>query len=291
MNARVDVNARVSQALRQGGGVVAVRDRPDLARPLAHLRERGELCSVLPGVFAPAGASSNWPILAQAACRWDPDAVVVGDAAAALSFWPELVPTTVEVGARRVRFVRAGFTFRERRVPPDLVRTQDGLRFAAPALTALDLVERRGTDAIDRALRSRMVTVPALREALDLVPHRRGNKARRNAVIDSVDGPWSAAERLAHRHFRKAGLRGWRANVEVRVRGARYFLDIVFEKERVVVEIDGRVHLSPDLFESDRRRNNDLVLAGWRVLHVTWQMLVNEPERVIADVRRALRHG
>jgi hypothetical protein len=29
-------------------------------------------------------------------------------------------------------------------------------------------------------------------------------------------------------------------------------------------------------------------MAGWRVIHVTWQMLVDEPDRVVAMIRRAL---
>jgi very-short-patch-repair endonuclease len=108
-------------------------------------------------------------------------------------------------------------------------------------------------------------------------------------LLDSRDEPWSAAERLAHRVFRAGGLTGWQTNVPVRCGDRRYFLDVVFREARLVVEIDGRIHLLPDAFESDRQRGNDLLLAGWRVIHVTWRMLVDEPERVVAMIRRALR--
>jgi very-short-patch-repair endonuclease len=55
------------------------------------------------------------------------------------------------------------------------------------------------------------------------------------------------------------------------------------------VEIDGLLHHSSETaFESDRRRQNALVLDGWRVLRFTWAMLTDRPEDVIAAVRNAL---
>ena len=57
----------------------------------------------------------------------------------------------------------------------------------------------------------------------------------------------------------------------------------------LVVEIDGReVHSKRPVFESDRRRQNALVLDGWCVLRFTVAMIDDEPEMVIATVRAAL---
>jgi very-short-patch-repair endonuclease len=66
-----------------------------------------------------------------------------------------------------------------------------------------------------------------------------------------------------------------------------YFLDIAFVRENLAVEIDGLVHLSADLFESDRRRGNDLLLAGKRTLHFTWRMLTDEAGDFVSTVARA----
>ena len=53
-----------------------------------------------------------------------------------------------------------------------------------------------------------------------------------------------------------------------------YYLDIAFRRERVASEIDGRLHETDvDLFESDRIRQNALMLRGWLVLRFTWHML------------------
>ena len=50
-----------------------------------------------------------------------------------------------------------------------------------------------------------------------------------------------------------------------------------------------RIHqLDPELFESDRRRQNALVLGGWRVLRFTWRMLAEDPGYFTTQVRRAL---
>ena len=108
-------------------------------------------------------------------------------------------------------------------------------------------------------------------------------------LLDSRDQPWSAAERLAHRLLHAAHITGWISNFRVVVRGAGYFIDIAFRGARLAIEIDGRLHEDdPAIFESDRVRQNALVLAGWRVLRFTYRMLVEEPDLVIATIVRAL---
>ena len=68
-----------------------------------------------------------------------------------------------------------------------------------------------------------------------------------------------------------------------------YYLDVGFRRIRLALEIDGRIHQNdPDLFESDRIRQNALILNGWRVLRFTWRMLDERPSYFIEQVRRAL---
>ena len=55
------------------------------------------------------------------------------------------------------------------------------------------------------------------------------------------------------------------------------------------MEIDGRIHATDrEVFESDRRRQNDLVLAGWRVLRFTYRMMEDRPDVFIRTVRAAM---
>jgi very-short-patch-repair endonuclease len=128
-----------------------------------------------------------------------------------------------------------------------------------------------------------------MRWALDLTRGLWGTRERRQFLLDSRDEPWSAAERLFHRLLRQAGITGWTANCAVTIGGSTYYLDVAFRTIRLAVEIDGRLHHSSGTaFETDRRRQNLLILEGWRVLRFTWAMLTDDPEGVIAAVRSAL---
>jgi hypothetical protein len=67
------------------------------------------------------------------------------------------------------------------------------------SLTALDLCETLGGDAIDQALRTRTTTLGLLHQAMELTAARVGNRTRRQLLLDSRAEPWSAAERRFHR--------------------------------------------------------------------------------------------
>lgn len=112
---------------------------------------------------------------------------------------------------------------------------------------------------------------------------------RQRLLLDSRDAPWSAAERLAHRVMRAAGIGGWRSNFHVLHAGRDYYIDIAFPGLRLAVEIDGRLHeTDPSIFENDRYRQNALVVQGWTVLRFTYSMLVEDPDYVVRTIRRAL---
>jgi very-short-patch-repair endonuclease len=78
-------------------------------------------------------------------------------------------------------------------------------------------------------------------------------------------------------------------NVIHRLEGILYFIDIAFERRKLAIEIDERIHAT-DLwvFESDRWRQNDLVASGWRVFRFTYPMVVEHPEVFIGTIHRAL---
>lgn len=283
------MHRHLSELLHLSAGVVSRRRYPELATQFDHLCRRGDLVAALPGVYVHRDVSRDWRTLARAVGEWDERAVIVGEAAAALTFWPELTPRTLEVAGRRATFRRPGFTISRRVVPGELVTRIGGARIASPALTAIDLVPRHGGDAIDRALRSRMATLAGMHRAMELTPSRDGNTDRRLMLLDSRDEPWSGAERLTHRVFRGAGITGWHTNVPIVCDGHQFFQDVAFDDIPVVVEIDGRVHLRPDIFETDRRRGNYLLLAGKQVLHFTWMMVNTEPGWVVEITQRAVR--
>ncbi|TAL20866.1 MAG: DUF559 domain-containing protein, partial [Frankiales bacterium] len=67
-------------------------------------------------------------------------------------------------------------------------------------------------------------------------------------------------------------------------------VDFAWPDERLVVEVDGfAFHADRASYRNDRRRTNELVLAGWRVLRFSWEDVVGSPDVVVDQVRRALR--
>ncbi len=270
-------------------GVVVRRRHPELAGAIGWRVRQGQLRAVLPGVYAAAASADDLQVRMLALRQTDPDAVLVGATAARVSFWPGIRCEVVECASQRRHSPRSGFDFCRGVVPAELVQERGGLRFSAPALTALDLCDVVGGDGIDQALRTRTATLRGLWEAFELTPNRRGNRLRRELLLDSRDKPWSAAERLGHRLLRAAGIDGWKSNHPVVIDGLLYFLDVAFPKLRLVIEIDGRLHEDdPEVFENDRWRQNALVLDGWIVLRFTWRMLEEEPAAFVTAVRAAV---
>jgi very-short-patch-repair endonuclease len=271
-------------------GLIASRERPGLRSAIEWRARTGELKAVLPGVFAPPEVASLLRTRIAAVARWDSDAVLTHEAAAAASFWPGIAVPVVRCAVRHERAPQAGFQFSQTRIPSELIWRRGSLLLTSAALTALDLCESVGGSAIDHALRTRSTTLALMHAALDLTKGRAGNSKRKELLLDSREEPWSEAERQFHRLLRAAGITGWKANRPILIDGLNVYPDVVFRHQRLVVEIDGReFHSDPEVFESDRRRQNLLVLNGWRVLRITWRMIQDEPDRVVAMVREAGR--
>jgi very-short-patch-repair endonuclease len=244
---------------------------------------------VLPGVYAASDQAASPRTSARALRCFDPDAILTGAIAARLSFWPELRVAAIECAVRHSRSPQPGYEFKRRQIPPELVVCRGGIRYTSPALTALDLCPRLGGEAIDQALRSRATTLAHLHRAMELTAARVGNQTRRQLLLDSRDEPWSEAERLFHRLLREAGISGWKANQPVVLNGSTCYVDVIFRKLKLGIEIDGRLfHTGTEVFETDRWRQNLLILDGWCVLRFTWTMIEQQPETVLTMVREAI---
>ncbi len=271
-------------------GVIAIREDPELRGAIDWQVRSGALAAVLPGVYAPADVARQPLTRIVAVPRWDPDAILTHEAAAVVSFWPELPVPVVRASVKHRRGMREGYEFSRRRIPPELLLQRGDLRLTAPALTALDLCATLGGDAIDQALRTRFATLAGMHQALTLIDGQTGNGLRRDLLLDSRDEPWSSPERQLHRLLRAAGFTGWAGNQPVSLPdGTMVYVDVLFRKQRLAIEIDGRkFHSASAVFESDRRRQNSLVLGGWTVLRLTWSMIQEDPQRVVAMIRDAI---
>jgi len=70
--------------------------------------------------------------------------------------------------------------------------------------------------------------------------------------------------------------------------GRQYRADFAIPKEKIVIEVDGHAfHWSREHLDSDRRRQNDIASAGWRILRVTAKF----SNREIVDSLQSLRYS
>ncbi len=65
--------------------------------------------------------------------------------------------------------------------------------------------------------------------------------------------------------------------------------DLVWREQRLIIQLDGhRFHYTRQAFERDRRNDQRLMAAGWRVLRITWKQLKNEPERIRRTILKVM---
>jgi hypothetical protein len=142
---------KVNSLLRAGGGLVAGRDHPQLAGSFDWLVRDGRLTAVLPGIYASPDVAHGWQTRARALTLRHQDAVLLGGAAARISFWPDAPLNHVDAAVCGVLKPQPGFSFNRRHIPEELIAEREGLRYTIPALTAIDLATFACSDAIDRA--------------------------------------------------------------------------------------------------------------------------------------------
>ena len=85
--------------------------------------------------------------------------------------------------------------------------------------------------------------------------------------------------------IREAGLPAPLTNRKV----AGYRADFVWPEQRLIVEVDGyQFHGHRLAFERDRKRDAAHLLAGYRVIRITWRRLTEERVAVAVMIARAL---
>ncbi len=177
----------------------------------------------------------------------------------------------------------------------DVVRLL-GLRLTSPARTYVDmasLLSRSDLVALgDVVLRSHGVTPERLRIVAERRLRYPGRGRARGAIAWLDPGAESPRESHLRVLLRTAGLSACEVNgIIVDARG-RFVArgDLVFRRERVLVEYDGEVHASMEARARDADRRARLREAGWIVVEIVGADM-HHPTRVIARVRAALKDG
>ncbi|MDQ3676671.1 MAG: endonuclease domain-containing protein [Actinomycetota bacterium] len=175
----------------------------------------------------------------------------------------------------------------------------DGIPCTSVARTLLDLAEvvnRRGLErAIDRAEMLRLLDMKAINDVLERAQGRRGAKLLRSVLAEHYAGATLTASELEERFLvicLGAAVPAPEVNVWVPLPDAELKVDFLWRNHCLIVEVDGRdVHGTRRAFEEDRRRDQRLTLAGYRVIRFTWRQITEEPKRVAQTLRALLAQG
>lgn len=248
---------------------------------------------VLPKVVSPLGHLDG-AARVHAAMLWaGPGSVLVGPAAL---WWWRLVPkppaeVSVVLPEHRPRSSASFVTVRRFRVPDADRTTERGVRLVSKPYAVLFAGRDLGKSAqtlLDRALLLEF-DLERFRAVLERNANCLGAEEARGLLRIAGDGAAAESERVLIRLLRSAGIEGWVVNRGRRLGGKLTVPDFTFERQRVLVEVDGwAFHSDPERFERDRRRQNAYVTAGWLVLRFTWAQLHDHPQEVIDTILAAL---
>jgi hypothetical protein len=210
---------------------------------------------------------------------------------------PRLIDIT---GGGQAGRKRDGIRCRRCRYPSEAeIAVHDGVTCTTPARTLVDLAGMLSTSslrrAVERAAAIRRLDLPALDAALTSARGRRGIPAlwaitdewrSEDGLIPDVNGDFEA---MVLPRLVALGLPRPACNVRLRLGDDRIKVDFLWRERRLVVETDGaQTHATPVAFQRDRKRDQILVAAGYRVARVTWTQIAEEAEAVAGRIAQGL---
>lgn len=280
------------------GDIVSVRTLLRAGVDRRWLRTRiadGSWQQVFPGVVAVSGYSQTEAGLIRAALECAGSGAVVSHhtAAEVLGLRPrslidEPVHLTVPHGQRKRPI--PGIRFHQTRRPADTVSVA-GIPVTSPARTIADIAatceinDVRGiaATAVHRGLVSVDQLVTATRP--------RASRHHLNLVCEELfAGAISGPECAFWRGVVQAALPVPELNVPVETEEGVRFLDGLWRRHRLGVEIDGRsVHAQAHAFDEDRRRQNQIQLGQLVLMRFTGNQVYTELDVVLTTVENFLR--
>lgn len=173
---------------------------------------------------------------------------------------------------------------------PNDVTVVNGIPCTSAARTLLDVAEavtqRRLERAFDQADIAQVLDLNAIQDQLGRNPTRPGAKAVRHVLETHYIGKtptWSENEELLLSITRPLGIPDPDTNTFVVLSdgGPAIRVDFVWRDQRVALEADSRKwHLTRQRFETDRERDQRLIVAGWKVIRTTWRQMKYRPHQL-----------
>ena len=164
---------------------------------------------------------------------------------------------------------------------------REGIVVTTPSRTLEDLADVAPRRLLERAIDE----ADYLRLDIDGLAPRRGRRGQgllSSVLASHTPGATRTRSELEERFLALCGEHGIeRPEVNVDVDG--YECDFVWREQALVVETDGgAAHGTARSREQDRIKDARLLLAGWRVVRVTWMRLSNEPGQVARELQQLL---
>ena len=294
-----------AQAAAQGGLVTSAQCRtlgflPRELRERCHTGEWRRMCHGIYLVDAHLHDDEALPLLhlRAALLALGPESAVVLASAAQLHGLQGLPPADRALHVSRPRasrrLHRAQMRVHHLSLPPEHITEVDGVRVTTPLRTLVDLLCRvgrsHGVSLADSALHLGLVAADEVGEVdrllgggpggargrrwLALADGRAESPLETRVRLDCIDGGVQPDELQFPIHDECGVLLG--------------IADMAWRKQRLVAEADGaQPHEEPRALFRDRRRQNDLANAGWKVLRFTWAD-TQRAGYIVATVRRAL---
>ena len=264
---------------------------------VAQRLQSGEWEAVMPSVVRLAGSAPTPEQRLFAECLAVGPAAIASHLSAAWLWRLTGPPDRHHLTVPRATSARAGSAHVHRpRDFPAQVASVKQIPCTTPLRTIVDVAglcrpEELG-DIVDNALSKRLVDVPSVEAELARSgqPGRPGVRAlrrelrwRRPLTFEAM----SVLESKAQRLLRKSGVTP--VGVEVKVAGdSAYRLDILL-RPGLAMEVDGYAyHHSPEQMTADARRRNRLLASGVTMLVYTWEDILGDAHRVVAEVRHLL---
>jgi predicted transcriptional regulator of viral defense system len=209
--------------------------------------------------------------------------------------WKE--PIDVTAPNRRGRSPEGVAAHRDGSLQPIDKTSLHGIPCTTVARTVLDFTavapEWEARKVVAEAEVLRILDKDRLRALLKRSRRRRG-VARLRLILDTIH-PQTERTRSELEHLLLEALA--RATVpqpEVNVwlpapDGRRYQADFLWRDAKRIIEADSRrFHDTDSAFVSDRKRQQQLELAGWRVSRCTWEEVEREPRRLVLTIQGLL---
>jgi very-short-patch-repair endonuclease len=181
-----------------------------------------------------------------------------------------------------------------RDLPPEDATTLRGIPITSVPRTLVDLAAVLPAAALERTVHEaevlRLLDVVAVEAVLARSRGRRGTGRLRALLAQPSPGPTRGA--LEERFLgvvRGARLPMPRLNAHVATADALVEVDVLWPRQRVIIELDGAaVHQTRRAFHADRRRDAALAAEGYVVVRLTWQRVTHERRGVVDELRRLL---